>query len=100
MNKRKGILNVSFGIINLIITISLGLVIPRLTLVNLGSETNGLLSSINRMLQYAILLEAGVGTVLSFVGSCGNKIETYLQLLWRLQIVIIKELVSYIWRES
>ena len=75
MNKRKGILNVSFGIINLIITISLGLVIPRLTLVNLGSETNGLLSSINRMLQYAILLEAGVGTVSlqALFGSCGNK---------------------------
>lgn len=45
-----------------IITISLGIIIPRLVLVNLGSESNGLLSSVGSILSYLSLLEAGVGT--------------------------------------
>lgn len=44
-----------------VITIAMGIVIPRLVLVNLGSENNGLLSSITQALGYASLLEAGVG---------------------------------------
>lgn len=39
----------------------MGIVIPRLVLVNLGSESNGLLNSITQALGYASLLEAGVG---------------------------------------
>lgn len=40
----------------------LGIIIPRLVLVNLGSEANGLLNSITTALSYLSLLEAGVGT--------------------------------------
>ena len=45
-----------------IITIGLGIFIPRLVLVNLGSEANGLLNSVSSVLSYMALLEAGVGT--------------------------------------
>jgi len=45
-----------------VVTIALGFVIPRLTLVHWGSETNGLMSSVGSMLTYMSLLEAGVGT--------------------------------------
>lgn len=45
-----------------ILTILLGIIIPRLVLVNLGSESNGLLNSVNNILAYMSLLEAGVGT--------------------------------------
>lgn len=62
MNKSRGIKNIIFGFAAQIITISLGIVIPRLILVNLGSEANGLLSSIGNILTYMSLLEAGVGT--------------------------------------
>ena len=49
------------SILGQVITIAMGIVIPRLVLVNLGSENNGLLSSITQVLGYASLLEAGVG---------------------------------------
>lgn len=62
MNARRGFNNVMTSILNQVITLALGIIIPRLVLVNLGSETNGLLNSINQVLVYVSLLEAGVGT--------------------------------------
>lgn len=62
MNKSRGIKNIVFGLLSQIITLVLGLVIPRLVLVNLGSESNGLLNAITNVLSYMSLLEAGVGT--------------------------------------
>ena len=60
-NTKKSIYNILTSILGQVITIALGIVIPRLVLVNLGSENNGLLSSITQVLGYASLLEAGVG---------------------------------------
>ena len=60
-NAKKSIYNVLASVIGQAITIAMGIVIPRLVLVNLGSENNGLLSSITQALGYASLLEAGVG---------------------------------------
>ena len=60
-NAKKSIYNVLTSILGQVITIAMGIVIPRLVLVNLGSENNGLLSSITQVLGYASLLEAGVG---------------------------------------
>lgn len=57
----KGIKNIVASLISQILLIGLGVVIPRLVLVNLGSESNGLLSSINGILSYLALLESGVG---------------------------------------
>ena len=62
MDKTNGFKNIGSGIIAQIITIGLGIVIPRLVLVNLGSEANGLLNSVGNILGYMTLLEAGVGT--------------------------------------
>lgn len=62
MNKSRGVKNIIFGLLSQIITLVLGLVIPRLVLVNLGSESNGLLNAIANVLSYMSLLEAGVGT--------------------------------------
>lgn len=61
-NKKKGIYNVVIGILGQMIIISLGIVIPRLVLVQYGSEVNGLLNSVNQIFTYVSLLEAGVGT--------------------------------------
>ena len=58
---KKSVYNIITSIISQIITVSMGIVIPRLVMVNLGSESNGLLSSITQILGYASLLEAGVG---------------------------------------
>lgn len=62
MNVRKGLNNIITSILSQIVTLALGVIIPRLVLVNLGSEANGLLSSISEVLVYVALLEAGVGT--------------------------------------
>lgn len=61
-NSKLGAKNVIWGILAQIITISVGIIIPRLVLVNLGSESNGLLNSVGSVLTYLSLLEAGVGT--------------------------------------
>lgn len=60
-NGKKGIANILTSTLSQIITLGLGIIIPRLVLVNLGSEANGLLSSVNTILGYVSLLEAGVG---------------------------------------
>ena len=62
MDGTKGIKNAGFGILAQLLTIGIGIIIPRLVLVNLGSESNGLLSSVGNILTYMSLLEAGVGT--------------------------------------
>ena len=62
MSTSKGIKNVVFGLLSQILTIAVGIIIPRLVLVNLGSEANGLLNSVGNILAYMSLLEAGVGT--------------------------------------
>ena len=62
MNARKSFYNILSGISGQMISIILGIMIPRLVIVGLGSEANGLLSSVNQMLIYLNLLESGVGT--------------------------------------
>ncbi|MFD2616162.1 sugar isomerase [Terrilactibacillus laevilacticus] len=61
MKAKRSILNLIFGIGSQLITILLGIIIPRLFLVHFGSEVNGLLSSIGQIVIYLSLLEAGVG---------------------------------------
>ena len=60
-NARKGIYNVLFGVVSQVVTIALGIVIPRLFLVSFGSEMNGLLNSVSQLYIYMGLMEAGVG---------------------------------------
>lgn len=60
-NAKKSVYNILTSMIGQAITIAMGIVIPRIVLVHLGSENNGLLSSITQALGYASLLEAGVG---------------------------------------
>ena len=42
MNAKRGFYNAIFGLLSQIIMIALGIIIPRLVIVNLGSESNGL----------------------------------------------------------
>ena len=60
---KKGLFNVFYGLLSQIITICLGLVIPRLVLLSFGSETNGLLNSIAQIFLYFGIFESGVGAV-------------------------------------
>lgn len=61
MNVKKGIKNIIASALSQGVSLLLGIIIPRLVLVNLGSEANGLLNTISNVLVYVALLEAGVG---------------------------------------
>ena len=52
--------NLLFGIIGQVVTLVLGIVIPRLVLTSYGSEVNGLLASITNIYAYIAIVEAGV----------------------------------------
>lgn len=57
--QRNSINNLVWGIIGNLITSIVAIVIPRLFIVNYGSEINGLLASIRQIYVYLALLEIG-----------------------------------------
>ena len=58
--KRKLYKNLSVSVISNIIILVLSLVIPRLFLLQYGSDTNGLLTTLSQIFSYIALLEAGI----------------------------------------
>jgi O-antigen/teichoic acid export membrane protein len=58
---RNSLLNVVVGFGGQLILLALGIIVPRLILVNYGSEVNGLSNTINQIYTYVALLEAGIG---------------------------------------
>lgn len=56
-------LNTLTTLIGEIVALVCGLILPRLILVNFGSSTNGLVSSVAQFLSFATVLRAGVGGV-------------------------------------
>lgn len=63
MKYKNGVLSAVFGIIQQLLTLIFGLIVPRLFIQTMGSEMNGLLSSLGNIYSYLALVEAGVGTV-------------------------------------
>lgn len=61
MMKSKFYKNVVTGFGGQLITIVLGLIVPRLIIQSYGSDVNGLLSTIAQIFTYMALLEAGIG---------------------------------------
>lgn len=75
MKTRRVFYNLLCGLFAQIITIAVGILLPRLVLVSLGSESNGLMNSINQIFVYFSLLEAGVGsaTLQALYGPVGKE---------------------------
>lgn len=61
MNGKRSLYNILVGVGSQVLSIALGVIIPRLFLLSFGSEMNGFLSSITQIIAYFTLLEAGVG---------------------------------------
>ena len=61
MKLKRSFYNLFFNILSQIVTFSLGIILPRLFLTNLGSEVNGLVSSVGQVFACVGLLEAGIG---------------------------------------
>ncbi|MDY5766225.1 MAG: hypothetical protein SPK29_04680, partial [Peptoniphilaceae bacterium] len=53
--------NVFFGFGSKLLSLALGLIVPRLFIVSFGSEINGVISTITQIYTYLALLEAGIG---------------------------------------
>ena len=62
MQRKNIYLNLIVSFITQLITLLLGMIVPRLVLITWGSEYNGLLSSVTNILRYLSLLEAGFNT--------------------------------------
>jgi len=53
--------NITFGLLSQLLVMAFGLIIPRLFILNYGSEINGFMASIVQIFIYMTILEAGVG---------------------------------------
>lgn len=62
MKYKNGVLSAVFGVVQQLLTLIFGLIVPRLFIRTFGSEMNGLLSSLGNVYSYLALVEAGVGT--------------------------------------
>lgn len=60
-NAEKALKNLVTSILSQLVIFASGIMIPRLVMVNLGSESNGLLGTVNQALVYLALLEGGMG---------------------------------------
>ena len=59
--KKKGIKNIIYGLLGQALSIGFAVILPRLIILQYGSETNGMVGSITQIFAYVALLEAGVG---------------------------------------
>lgn len=63
MRSKRVFKNVFWGLIYELVTVICGLILPRIILLNFGSEYNGITSSITQFLSVIALLKAGLGGV-------------------------------------
>lgn len=61
MRTKRGIYNLIVDLFSTIVSLAMGVLIPRLFLVSLGSEANGLVSSVGQVFSYIGMMEAGMG---------------------------------------
>lgn len=62
-NRKRSLYNLLSATVGQLLAIAIGFLLPKLIMENFGSATNGLISSINQLLVYLGLFEAGVGAV-------------------------------------
>lgn len=67
MRSKKALKNIVVSLVQQIVTIICGLILPRMIIGTYGSNVNGLISSITQFLSYITLLESGVGPVIKSV---------------------------------
>lgn len=63
MNNKKLVKNILISLLQQVVTIICGFILPKTIIYTYGSNTNGLINSINQFLTYIVIVEAGVGTV-------------------------------------
>lgn len=64
MRSKKALKNIITSLLQQVVTLICGLIVPRAIIGTFGSNVNGLVSSITQFLSYITLLEAGIGPVI------------------------------------
>ena len=64
MRSKKALKNIVVSLLQQLVTVITGLIVPRAIIGTFGSNVNGLISSISQFLGYITLLEAGIGPVI------------------------------------
>lgn len=102
MRSKKAIKNIISSLLQQIITIICGLILPRAIIGTYGSNVNGLISSITQFLAYITLLEAGIGPVIKSVlykpiaNKDKNQIEKILKAAQKFFNVIAYIFIAYL----
>ena len=63
MRKKQFFLNTVTSIVNMLVSLACGFILPRFILMSYGSGVNGLVSSINQFLAFISFMDLGVGAV-------------------------------------
>ena len=58
--KKQSIINIVLSLLSQIVTVMVGMLLPRALMVNYGSETNGLITSMQQVINYLTLIEGGL----------------------------------------
>lgn len=60
---KRSAYNFLYSVASMVISIALGLILPRIIMVGYGSEVNGLLNSVTQFISYLIVFESGIQAV-------------------------------------
>lgn len=58
--KKRSLINIVLALISQLSTVIVGMLLPRALMVNYGSETNGLITSLQQIISYLTLIEGGL----------------------------------------
>ena len=58
--KKQSVINITMSLLSQIVTVLIGMLLPRALMVNYGSETNGLITSMQQVINYLTLIEGGL----------------------------------------
>lgn len=110
--KKKIILNFTISLFGQIIILFLGLILPRIILMNYGSDTNGFISTITQIFTYVALLEAGISVAarnllykplkennedgISYVISAAKKYYKRISIYYLFAVVIISFVIPFL----
>lgn len=105
---------VSFG--SKLITIALGFIVPRIVLMNYGSDVNGIINSITQIFSYMSLLEAGIALAtrdmlykpivekdkdgISYVASVSKNYFKKFTIGYGLGVLLLSVIIPMTWKSS
>lgn len=102
MRSKKALKNITVSLVQNIVVIICGFIVPKLIITNFGSDVNGLINSITQFLAYITLLESGIGPVIKsklykpIAKKEKNEIENILYASLRFFRTIVKIFIIYI----